>query len=99
MKEVVQREWRSGSSGVSFRVAKGVRYRVGQTRGHSVVVGTQMQVADSGTLAVSSQRIAFMGSRKTVEVPYSKLLNIDVFNDGLRVHSSSRQNALLFKMG
>jgi hypothetical protein len=30
MKEVVRREWRSGSSGVSFRVAKGVRYRVGR---------------------------------------------------------------------
>src|SRR5262245_22682655 len=34
MKEVSLREWRAGSSGFSFKVAKGVRYRVGQTRGH-----------------------------------------------------------------
>jgi hypothetical protein len=33
MKEVVDREWRSGSSGFSFRIAKGVRYRVGSSRG------------------------------------------------------------------
>jgi hypothetical protein len=99
MKEVVQREWRSGSSGVSFRIAPGVRYRVGQTRGHSVVVGTELQVEDTGVLSVTSQRVAFMGMRKTLEVPYAKLLNIDVFTDGVRLHASNRQKAPLFKFG
>jgi hypothetical protein len=65
MKEVVQREWRAGSTGYSFRIAKGVRYRVGQTRGHSVVVGTQLQPEDSGILAITSSRAAYLGSRKT----------------------------------
>ena len=99
MKEVVQREWRSGSSGVSFRIAKGVRYRVGQTRGRSVVVGTELQVEDSGVLAVSSQRLAYLGSRKTLEVPYAKLMNVEVFTDGLVVHASNRQRAPLFRFG
>ena len=31
MKEVAVREWRGASQGVSFRVAKGVRYRVGSS--------------------------------------------------------------------
>jgi hypothetical protein len=97
MKEVALREWRGGSSGVSFRIAKGVSYRTGAIRGKSVVVGTELQVADSGVLAVTSQRIAYMGN-KTIELPYAKLMNLDVFSDGVRVHASNRQNAPLFKV-
>ena len=36
MKEVAIREFRGGSSGGSFRIAKGVRYNVGAIRGKSV---------------------------------------------------------------
>jgi hypothetical protein len=53
MKEVALRDWRGGTSGVSFRVAKGVSYRTGAIRGKSVVVGAELQVADSGVLAVT----------------------------------------------
>jgi hypothetical protein len=98
MKEVVLREWRGGYSGFSFPIAKGVRYRTGSARGHSVVVGTEMQVEDTGVLAITSQRAAFMGDRKSMEVPFSKLMNIDVFSDGIRFHASNRQKAPLFKM-
>jgi hypothetical protein len=97
MKEVALREWQGGSSGMSFRVMKGVSFRTGAIRGHSVVVGTELQVADEGMLAVTSHRVVYMGN-KTMELPFSKLLNIDVFSDGVRVHASNRQNAPLFKL-
>jgi hypothetical protein len=98
MKEVLKREFRGGSSGVSFRIAPGVRYRVGAFRGHSVVVGSELQVADTGVLAVTSTRIVFMGGRKTMEVPFAKLVGMDGFSDGLRLHASNRQNAPLFRL-
>jgi hypothetical protein len=98
MKEVVQREWRGGSSGVSFRVARGVRYHVGQVRGRSVVVGTELQVEDIGILSVTSQRAAFMGDRKTMEFPYAKLMGIEVFTDGISIRASNRQKTPLFKL-
>jgi hypothetical protein len=98
MKEVTLREWRGGSSGFSFPIVKGVRYRTGSTRGRSVVVGTEMQVEDTGIFAVTSQRLAYMGTRKTMEVLYTKLMNIDVFTDGVRVHASNRQKAPLFRL-
>jgi hypothetical protein len=98
MKEVTLREFRGGSSGFSFRIAKGVRYRTGAFRGHSVVVGTQLQVADTGPLAVTSTRVVFLGSRKTIEVPYPKLLGVEVFSDGIRFSASNRQNAPLFRV-
>ena len=98
MKEVVDRQFRGRSSGISFRIAPGVRYRTGAFRGHNVVVGSHLEVADSGVLAVTSSRIVFLGSRKTVEIPYSKLLGMDVFLDGVRFSASNRQNAPLFRL-
>ena len=98
MKEVAVREWRGGSQGFSFRVVKGVRYRVGTTRGHLVTVGTQLQVADTGLLSVTSQRAAFLGSRKTVEMPYAKVIGMQVFSDGISFSLSNRQNAPLLKV-
>jgi hypothetical protein len=98
LKEVTLREWRGGYSGFSFPIAKGIRYRTGAGRGHSVVVGTEMQVEDEGIFCLTSQRVAYLGSRKTMEVPYAKLMNIDVFTDGVRLHASNRQKAPLFRV-
>jgi hypothetical protein len=99
MKEVTLREFRAGYQGFSFPIGKtGIRYRVGGARGHSVVVGTQLQLADTGPLVVSSIRSVFLGARKTMEMPHAKLLGLDVFTDGVRFHLSNRQNAPLFQV-
>ncbi len=94
LKEVAIREWQGGVGGLSFPVTKGVRYRTGRVRGRSVVVGTEVQVEDDGVLSISSQRAAFMGSRKTFEIPHAKLLGMQVFSDGILLQSSSRQQAV-----
>lgn len=97
MKEVAVRQYQGGYQGVSIPIGKtGVRYRVGASRGHSVQVGTQLQVADSGTLAITSRRAVYMGSRKTVEMPYSKVVNLSVFDNGVQFHLSNRVNAPMF---
>jgi hypothetical protein len=98
MKEVAIREYRGGYGGFSFRVAKGVRYSTGRTRGHSVVVGTEVQVADTGVLSVSSTRAAFLGAAKTIEFAYAKLMSVEVFQDGIRLAVSNRQTTPLFKV-
>ena len=98
LKEVAVREYRGGYSGVSFRVAKGVRYNTGGFRGRSVVVGTKLQAMDTGILSVSSTRAVFLGTAKTIEFAYSKLVNLDVFDDGIRFHVSNRQTAHLFRL-
>jgi hypothetical protein len=99
MKEVTLREFRAGYWGFSFPIGKtGIRYRVGGARGHSVVLGTQMQVADSGILSISSLRAVFIGTRKTIELPYAKLANLSVYTDGVQFHQSNRQTAPLFRL-
>jgi hypothetical protein len=91
LKEVVQREYRGSSQGVSFRIAKGVYYRVGSQRGHMVEVGRSWQPDDSGTLSITSQRLVFTGTRHSVEMLYAKLLSLNVFTDAVEVHVSNRQ--------
>jgi hypothetical protein len=97
MKEVVDRELRGGSSGVSIRIAKGVRYRVGQVRAHSVVVGTHLEAQDSGHLVVTDRRAVFMGTKKTLEFRRDKLVGLAQYADGLRLNVSNRQAASLFR--
>ncbi len=99
MKEVTLREYRGGYQGFSFPIGKtGIRYRVGGVRGKSVVVGTQLQVADEGALCISSLRAVFIGTKKTMEMPYSKLVSLDVYADGVAFHMSNRQTVPLFRV-
>jgi hypothetical protein len=92
LKEVIQREFRGGSRGMSFRVMKGVSYRVGNVRGKMVEVGRSFEVADTGTLFVTSRRAVYTGERKSIEVPYAKLLDLNVYTDAVQFHVSGRQN-------
>ncbi len=98
LKEVVHREFRSGSRGVSFRVMKGVSYRVGASRGKMVEVGRSLADADEGQLSVTSTRIVFTGLRKTSEMQYTKLLDLNVFNDAIQIHVSNRQTPSTFRV-
>ncbi len=100
MKEVAIRQTQGGFSGFSIPIGKtGIRYRVGGYRGHSVVVGTQRVPADRGTLVVSSQRAVFLGGQKTLDLPYSKLVSLEVFGDGVQFHVSNRQTAPMLQVG
>jgi len=98
LKEVAIREYKGGSQGVSFRIARGVSYRVGSHRGTMQVVGTRLETADQGPLTVTSHRAVFTGARKSVEMKYDKLLSMNIYGDAIQFHVSNRQNPSLFKV-
>lgn len=66
--------WAGGYSGFSFRIAKGVRYHVGGTRGHYEQGEERPASIDMGTLTITDQRVVFQGLKQAREWPYSKLL-------------------------
>jgi Domain of unknown function (DUF4429) len=99
MKEVVRREFRGGSSGVSIPIGFGMRYRTGSARGRSVVVGTDLVAEDTGVLVVTSTRSVFTGAKKTLEFRNDRLVAMQQYTDGLRLNVSNRQTASLFKFG
>jgi hypothetical protein len=86
-------EWRStgssyqgGSQGVSFRIAKGVSYRVGQSRGTLTKNPEQLQVVDQGSAIFTDKRIVFAGTKSNREWDFSKMVNVDVGTNGIYVN-------------
>lgn len=98
LKEVIQREFQAGTRGVSFRVMKGVSYRVGSVRGKMVEVGRSLVAIDEGAICITSIRAVFTGERKTIEMPYAKMLDMNVYTDAIQIHLSSRQNPSMFRV-
>jgi hypothetical protein len=97
MKEVVQREFRGHTAGVSVPIGNGMRYRTGSVRGRSVVVGSELVAQDQGALTITSARSVFTGSTKTLEFRHDKLVGVQQYTDGLRLNVSNRQTASLFR--
>jgi hypothetical protein len=65
-----------GSQGFSFRVAKGIHYRIGANRGTFVQGEEQLAVIDTGTVTVTSRRIVFQGAKQSREWAFAKVLGI-----------------------
>jgi hypothetical protein len=72
--------WQGGYSGFSFRVAKGVRYHVGGTRGHYEQGQEAPTVIDTGTATITDQRVVFQGAKQSREWAFSKLLGYQHFD-------------------
>lgn len=93
--------WEGGSQGVSFRIAKGVRYRVGQTKGTFVRNPEEQKIIDSGgDLDITTQRVMYTSPARTREWDYAKTMNVMHDPQGITYMSvSSRQKTSGFMYG
>lgn len=82
--EKIKREYVGRTGGFSFRVMKGVRYRTGGFRGHPVET-SYMENMGLGSLYVTNKNIIFMGQTRSIKVPYSKIIGINPYSDGMEV--------------
>jgi hypothetical protein len=87
---VVGRSYQGGSSGVSFRIAKGITLRTGATRGRSISE-TEDQIVSEGNFLISNRRLIFQGNAKSFETKYEKILDIHNHLDGIRYSESNKQ--------
>ncbi len=87
-------KWVGGSQGVSFKISKNMRYRVGQTRGHVVQGEEKPTIIDVGTGVVTNQRMIFVGGKRSTEWAYSKLLGFSLELDSMAIFNvTNRQKA------
>lgn len=86
---VIGRRYVGGSSGMSFRIAKGVSYRVGGYRGHSVSERGIVPVS-RGALILTDQRILFNGDGKTFMAKWRDILGFQFFKDGAQISFKTR---------
>lgn len=84
LEDKTRRQFVGGSQGVSVRVMKGVYYRVGAFKGQAVESTERVHV-DTGWVVITSKNIYFAGSRKSLRLPYAKIVSFEPFSDGLGV--------------
>jgi hypothetical protein len=84
-----------GSKGVSFRIAKGVYYRVGGFKGERIV-DTFKEVTDSGTLYITNKRVVFVGAKKNVTYQLNKVVNFTKYPDALQFQKENESKPRYF---
>lgn len=85
LEDKTRRQYVGRSQGVSLRIMSGVYYRVGAFKGHAVE-HTQRVHIDDGWLIITDQNIYFSGPRKSLRIPYSKVVSFEPFSDGIGLH-------------
>ena len=98
MKEVAVREWLGPVVRVQLPDHQGRAIPDRFTRGH---LGHGRDAATDrglGLLSVTNQRVAYLGSSKTLDMPYTKVMGMTLYTDALSFSLSNRQNAPLIKV-
>lgn len=89
--------YRGGSHGISFPIAKGIRYRVGAHRGH-IVREDRFLETSRGVLIITNKRLflhPFVG-HKPLSIPLNKILSYQCFNNGIEVYKEGREKGYFF---
>jgi hypothetical protein len=89
------RVYQGGSTGMSFRVAKGVRLRVGGSRGQ-YESHDELRAIDTGDFIITDRRVIFAGSGRTATIELEKIVATAYFADGLRVNKEGRDKPYVF---
>jgi len=85
-----------GSQGFSFPIGHtGIRYRVGSFHGQPISQQILTKV-DSGSLVISNQRVAFIGTVKSVLIQLAKVVHVEVYKDAVAVFHEGRENPDFF---
>lgn len=84
IEQVTKTHYEGSSSGISIRIAKGVYYRTGATRGVPVTT-TEMKQKAVGTLFIATKHLYFYSPSKAVKIPLAKLVALTPYEDGIGV--------------
>jgi hypothetical protein len=84
-----------GYAGPSFRVAKGVYFRMGRF-GSTSESHQEIRDIDRGILTITNERFVFSGNMKTINLDLRKIVQVDPFTDGLALHKEGREKTQYF---
>ena len=79
-----RRQYVGGYQGMSFRVARGVYYRVGGFRGRPVETTEKINMG-TGILGITNKHIYFSGAMATFRTRLDKIISIIPFSDGVGI--------------
>lgn len=91
----VRRETVGRTRGMSIRVCKGVYYRTGGFRGRPVETA-YMQRIGTGSVCLTDRNLYFHCPEKTLKIPFSRILSLDPYADGLGLQKDGANDKPLF---
>jgi len=81
--------------GPSFRVAKGVYFRVGgfgaRSESHE-----EIKIIDEGVLTLTNKRVVFSGEKKTLNIKLNKIISIEPYSDGMALRREGKEKTQYF---
>lgn len=83
--EKIMREYVGRSRGMSFRICKGVSYRIGSFKGLPVE-RSHMDKVGVGSLVITNKHFFFHCPKVSTKIPYLKIIGVTPYSDGLEVH-------------
>lgn len=95
--KVISSHYEGGSQGMSFRIMKGVSYRVGGHRGHMVSERGFVPVS-TGDLIITSKRLIFRGELKSFATDLNKILDTHLYSDGLSLALNNRAKRIIISL-
>lgn len=96
--EKITKERVGRTGGFSFRIIKGVYYRTGQIKGKPVEHST-MEFNGKGSLFITNKNLIFHSQQKGVKIPFSKIIGIAPYSDGIEVHKDGKKETRLTMQG
>lgn len=89
------RKTSGGYGGPSFRVTKGVYFRVGgfKAQGES---HEELRTIDQGALTLTNKRLVFSGSKRSVNIDIRKILSVEPYSDGIALRRDGYQKTQYF---
>ena len=87
-----------GSHGASFRLMKGVTYRVGSYKGRTIRT-KEYASAGRGSLILTTKHVFFWSSRNTFRIQPKKIISIEPYSDGISIlGDGANATPIIFKL-
>lgn len=87
--KTIRQHYSGGSSGMSFRVMKGVSYRVGGHRG-TIQAEKGLVVVSSGDMIITNRRIIVRGDKKSFAIKLNNLLGSELFTNAIYLSENGK---------
>lgn len=94
--KVIKRGYVGSSQGVSFRIMKGVSYRIGSQKGQ-LVTETGILPISAGDFVITNKRIIFRGDCKSFAIRLDKILDVQCYSDGIKLFENNKSKPRLMQ--
>ncbi|MCD6427619.1 MAG: hypothetical protein J7L03_05970 [Caldisericaceae bacterium] len=89
------RKTTGGYAGPSFRIAKGVYFRVGKFDATSRSY-EELRRIDTGNLTITNRRFVFTGRFRTIAIPLGKIVSVKPIEGGVEIARENRVKSIYF---